>query len=55
MRLSSLALEELTEALNRGWGARDSRVVMLLQEERSGVQIKVDEQLLRDTLEGRTP
>jgi 3-hydroxyisobutyrate dehydrogenase len=55
MRLSSLALEELTEALNRGWGSRDSRVFMVLQEERAGVQIKVDETLLRDTLEGRTP
>ena len=28
MRLASLALEELTEAMNRGWGQRDSRVVV---------------------------
>jgi 3-hydroxyisobutyrate dehydrogenase len=42
MRLASLALDELTEALNRGWGARDSRVAMLLQEERAGVHIQVD-------------
>ena len=41
MRLSNLALEELTEAVNRGWGERDSRVAMLLQEERAGVEIKV--------------
>ena len=26
MRLANLALEELTEAMNRGWGQRDSRV-----------------------------
>jgi 3-hydroxyisobutyrate dehydrogenase len=41
MRAANLALDELTEALNRGWGARDSRVAMLLQEERAGVEIKV--------------
>jgi 3-hydroxyisobutyrate dehydrogenase len=42
MRLANLALEELTEALNRGWGQRDSRVAMLLQEERAQVDIRVD-------------
>ncbi len=31
----------MTEALTRGWAARDSRVPMLLQEERAGVSIKV--------------
>jgi 3-hydroxyisobutyrate dehydrogenase len=31
MRMAHLALVELTEALNRGWGERDSRVAMLLQ------------------------
>ena len=39
MRLTNLALEELTEAMNRGWQDRDSRVAMLLQEERAGVLI----------------
>ncbi len=38
MRLTTLALQELTEALNRGWGARDSRVGALLQEERAGIE-----------------
>ncbi len=42
MRAANLALEELTEAMNRGWAGRDSRVAMLLQEERAGVDIKVD-------------
>jgi 3-hydroxyisobutyrate dehydrogenase len=37
MRLTNLALMELTEALNRGWGARDSRVGALLQQERAGI------------------
>src|ERR1700733_9452223 len=38
MRLANLALEELTEAITRGWGTRDSRVGMLLQVERSGIE-----------------
>ena len=41
MRLANLTHAELSEALNRGWGERDSRVPMLLQEERAGVDIKV--------------
>ena len=41
MRLSTLVLEEMTEALNRGWGERDSRSPMLLQVERSGVDIRI--------------
>lgn len=41
MRLANLTHSEMTEALNRGWGERDSRVPMLLQEERAGVAIKV--------------
>ena len=38
MRLANLALEELTEAMNRGWGTRDSRVGRLLQVERAGIE-----------------
>jgi len=52
MHMANLALDELTEALNRGWGERDSRVAMLLQEERAGVEIQVDEALIRQMLEG---
>ncbi len=51
MRLANLALQELTEAMNRGWGGRDSRVAMLLQEERAGVEVRVDEEVLRRALE----
>ena len=51
MKLANLALQELTEALNRGWGNRDSRVAMLLQEERAGVEVRVDEEVLRQALE----
>jgi 3-hydroxyisobutyrate dehydrogenase len=41
MRLANMALEEMTEAMNRGWGHMDSRVAMRLQQERAGVEIKV--------------
>ncbi|MCI0547472.1 MAG: NAD(P)-dependent oxidoreductase [Candidatus Rokubacteria bacterium] len=54
MRLSNLALEEMTEALGRGWGQRDSRVSMLLQEERAGVQIKVSPERIKAAMEGDT-
>ena len=50
MKLSSLALDELTEAMNRGWGRRDSRVAMLLQEERSQIEIHVSEDAIKQTL-----
>ena len=51
MRIASLTLQEMTEALNRGWGNRDSRVAMVLQEERAGVQVRVSEEALREALE----
>jgi 3-hydroxyisobutyrate dehydrogenase-like beta-hydroxyacid dehydrogenase len=51
MRLCNLTLEEMTEALNRGWGGRDSRVCLTLQQERAGVKIAVDPGALRRTLE----
>jgi len=37
MRLCNLALQEMTEAMNRGWGGRDSRSYMVLQQERAGI------------------
>ena len=47
MRLSDLAHAELTEALNRGWAGRDSRVAMRLQLERAGVEIDVDDEAMK--------
>jgi 3-hydroxyisobutyrate dehydrogenase-like beta-hydroxyacid dehydrogenase len=41
-RLVQLVLEEMTEARNRGWDDRDSRVAMLLQQQRAGVSVKCD-------------
>jgi 3-hydroxyisobutyrate dehydrogenase-like beta-hydroxyacid dehydrogenase len=51
MRLANLALEEITEALNRGWGDRDSSSFMLLEEERAGVKIAVPRERLQQILE----
>jgi 3-hydroxyisobutyrate dehydrogenase len=50
MRLASLTYEEMTEALARGWGDRDTRVHMKLQLERAGVDIAVDQARLSETL-----
>jgi 3-hydroxyisobutyrate dehydrogenase len=55
MRVANLALAELTEALNRGWGDRDSRVAMLLQLERSGVEIAVEPDRIRAALDRDAP
>jgi 3-hydroxyisobutyrate dehydrogenase len=42
MPLSNLALQEMISAMNRGWGEKDSRSAMLLQEERAGgVQVRI--------------
>jgi len=51
MPMANLALDELTQALNRGWSERDSRVAMLLQQERAGVQIAVDQSRIREVLD----
>ena len=51
MRLANLTLEEMTEAVNRGWGDRDSRIAMLLQEERAGVSIAVDPERIAEIVE----
>jgi 3-hydroxyisobutyrate dehydrogenase len=49
MKLANTVLQELTEAMNReGWAKRDSRIFMLLQEERAGVNIKVPEAKVQD-------
>jgi 3-hydroxyisobutyrate dehydrogenase len=50
MRLANLALEEMTEALNRGWGESDSRSSLKLQIERAGVRVAVDPKRLKAAL-----
>jgi 3-hydroxyisobutyrate dehydrogenase len=53
MRLANLALADLAEGLNRGWGNRDSRAIMVLQTERAGVEVKVDPQRLTEALDNK--
>jgi 3-hydroxyisobutyrate dehydrogenase len=51
MRVANLALAEMTEAMNRGWSERDSRVSMVLQNERAGVEIAVPKEKIREAQE----
>ena len=54
MRLCNLTLEEMTEAMNRGWQQRDSRSAMLLQTERAGVEVAVPKERLQKSLAADT-
>ncbi|MEC8889807.1 MAG: NAD(P)-dependent oxidoreductase, partial [Pseudomonadota bacterium] len=51
MRLIDLTLADMTEALDRGWGDRDSRVAMCLQQERADVDFTIDPQDLLAVLD----
>ena len=51
MRLANMTLEEMTEAMNRGWDGRDSRVAMLLQQERAGVEVKVPREQIQQVID----
>jgi 3-hydroxyisobutyrate dehydrogenase-like beta-hydroxyacid dehydrogenase len=53
MRICNLTLAEMTEAMARGWEGRDSRVVMLLQQERAGIEIAVAPERMREALAAR--
>ncbi len=50
MRLANLTLGEFTEAMNRGWGDRDKDSCMLLQEERSGVELRAPQEKIQEVL-----
>jgi 3-hydroxyisobutyrate dehydrogenase len=50
MRIANLTVAEMTEALNRGWGEQDSRIPMLLQEERAGVKIQAPAEAIEAVL-----
>jgi 3-hydroxyisobutyrate dehydrogenase-like beta-hydroxyacid dehydrogenase len=56
MKVANMALADMTEALNReGWDKLDSRIAMVLQEERSSVEIKVSDADLKAALERDPP
>jgi 3-hydroxyisobutyrate dehydrogenase len=49
MAAANLTLQDMMSAMNRGWGNRDSRSTMLLQEERAGgVEVRIPESQLAD-------
>ncbi len=50
MRIANMTLQEMTEALARGWSGRDSRSAMLLQEERAGVEVRVSPERIEEIL-----
>jgi 3-hydroxyisobutyrate dehydrogenase len=51
LRMGETAFGELEEAMRRGWGGRDCRAAMTLQEERAGVAVRVPAEKLRGALE----
>jgi 3-hydroxyisobutyrate dehydrogenase len=51
MQVADIAMQELEAALQRGWGQRDARIALTLQEERAKVSAHIDPQQLRDALE----
>jgi 3-hydroxyisobutyrate dehydrogenase len=51
MRVINQTLAEMTEALGRGWEQRDSRVAMLLQLERAGVEIEASQEAVQAVLD----
>src|SRR2546423_3596632 len=50
MRICNLTLAEMTEAMARGWEGRDSRSVMLLQQERAGITVAVEPEKIKAAL-----
>jgi 3-hydroxyisobutyrate dehydrogenase len=50
MRICDLTYAEMTEAMNRGWAGRDLRIVMTLEQERAGIEVKVDPDRLKEAL-----
>lgn len=51
MKIANAVLSEMTEAMNReGWPRLDTRIFMMLQEERAGVNIKLPEDEVRAVL-----
>jgi len=51
MNIGQVALDELAEAIQRGWSERDCRVAMTLQEERAKVSVRVARERLQDAMD----
>lgn len=50
MRMAEIAMQEINEAMQRGWAERDARIALTLQEERAGVSVRVPPDGLRDAM-----
>ena len=50
MHFAKLTLAQMTEALDRGWGDKDSRIAMLLAQEEAGVDVRCDPDTLKEIL-----
>jgi 3-hydroxyisobutyrate dehydrogenase len=50
MQFAKLTLAQMTDALNRGWSDKDSRIAMLLAQEQAGVDVRCDPETLKDIL-----
>lgn len=55
MRFANLAFADIQEAMNRGWAERDCRSVMLLPQERVGVEIAVSPDAIQEVLRRDSP
>ena len=52
LRMCNLLMQEVTEAMNRGWAERDGQSFMLLQQERAGIEtIRVPKEQIQAILE----
>ena len=51
LRMGEAAFAELEEGMQRGWGGRDCRAAMTLQEERAGVSVRVPAEKLKGALD----
>jgi 3-hydroxyisobutyrate dehydrogenase len=55
MRFAELAFADIQEAMNRGWAERDCRSVMLLPQERVGINIAVSPVAIQEVLDRDPP
>jgi 3-hydroxyisobutyrate dehydrogenase len=51
MKCAQAAYEDFQEALERGWGGRDSQAPMVLQNERAGVTVKISPEEVQEILD----
>jgi 3-hydroxyisobutyrate dehydrogenase len=53
MHFAELAMQQMSDAMLRGWGERDARIALSLQEERAGVSVRIPAERLREIMESK--